>query len=351
MSDIEKIQENLSQVNSTLDQLNDRVSHAEGQEPPPYVALCAAPSTSNYWQNVAEPILRSGGGQNKSDIVQDLGPLAALIGTWVSTPQNGFNVMPIPEATAKNGFILKNFYYYEEITFSAISEKVANRGGTDEQDCYTIFYEQRVFFSDGPQKDQLVHAENGTWLHLVKTQQKLGAVGFDPMPSPPAPNPVPPQDPETAIVKQVSVPHGNSILANGSFTIFNGAPSIPDVNTLPIGAPKGFDELYGPNVANNPNINPNAVLQATLALTPADSVVRTTFIDVDSDNNGDVLNIPYMRSHINVSRFTNQLWLEELTSGIVQMQYSQNITLDFPQPDGSVIQFPHIVANTLRRTS
>lgn len=93
------------------------------------------------------------------------------------------------------------------------------------------------------------------------------------------------------------------------------------------------------------------MLQATLALTPADSVVRTTFIDVDSDNNGDVLNIPYMRSHINVSRFTNQLWLEELTSGIVQMQYSQNITLDFPQPDGSVIQFPHIVANTLRRTS
>ncbi|MGI9273923.1 MAG: heme-binding protein [Endozoicomonas sp.] len=362
MKDTKQLESGIKKLGTTLKKLDKKVAGVEKkQQNQPEKTACPisgenssgcphsqAASANSYWQNIYPPLLRPGAGQNDPEILASLGPLAALIGTWVSNPRNGFNVMPLPEATARDGFILKNFFYYEEVTFSAIAGKVANRGGTDEQDSYTLFYEQRVFFSDGPQKDQLVHAENGAWLHLIKTQQKLGPVGFGPMPSPPAPDPVPPQDPATEIVKQVSVPHGNSILANGSFTVFEGRPEIPDVSALPIDAPESFNLLYGPNEPGNPNVNPNVVLQGALSLTP-EEVLRTTLIDVDSDNQGNVVNTPFMVSHINVSRFRNQLWLEELATGAVQMQYSQNITLDFPQADGTVIQFPHIVANTLRK--
>ncbi|MET4822360.1 heme-binding beta-barrel domain-containing protein [Endozoicomonas lisbonensis] len=165
----------------------------------------ASTESNTYWNNVLPPLLRQGKGRDNQDVLYNLGPLAQLIGTWVSTPQNGYNVMPLPEATAKNGFILKNFPYYEEITFSAIADKVPNRGGKFQQNSYTLFYEQRVFFSQGPEKDQLVHAENGSWLHLKTGPQLVGPVGISPIPSPPAPEPIPPQNPAGSIVKQVSV--------------------------------------------------------------------------------------------------------------------------------------------------
>ncbi len=343
-SDLEKLQLDLSRLNSSVSAIESKFNQQSGGCPVQHcaVAQCATPPP-----NVTTPLLRQGGGDCKPEILAKLGPLAGLIGTWVSSRTTGYNVMPLPEATAPNGFILKNFSYFEEITFSAIEGKVANRGGKDEQDAYTIFYEQRVFFSDGLQENQLVHAENGSWLNLVTTEQLQGQVGTIPIPSPPAPDPIPPQDPATAIVKQVSVPHGNSILALGNVQTTQGAPVIPDISALPIDAPAAFNAPYGSDIPTNPNVNPNIVLQSALAVSPP--VVRTHTFTVDSDNSGGVENIPFIKDHINVSRFSQTMWLEELASGELQMQYTQNISLDFPQPKGKKIVFPHIVANTLRK--
>ncbi|MEN9866593.1 MAG: hypothetical protein RL748_2183 [Pseudomonadota bacterium] len=298
------------------------------------------------------PLLAPGGGDTNPKILAKLGPLAGLVGTWVSGKTNGFNVMPIPQATAPNGFILKNLFYYEVMTFSAIQGKVANRGGVDEQDCYTLFYEQRVFFSDGPQANQLVHAENGAWLNLITGPQGQGPQNCPPnIPSPPAPNPIPPQNPARQIVKQVSVPHGNSILALGAVSIIDGAPPIPDVNALPQDAPPGYAAPYGTNIPSNPNINPNIVLQDALSALGqmGVNVLRTHVIEVDSNNRGGVSNIPFIKRHTDVSQFTNTLWLEELSNGQLLLQYSQNISLNFPQADGSSLVFPHITANTLTK--
>jgi len=319
----------------------------------PYSASPVPPSPA-YWHNITESLLGPGRGSQDPAILRSLGPLAALVGTWASTPANGYCVMPIPEATAANGYILKNFPYYEEISFSAIPGKAANRGGVDEQDCYVLFYEQRVYFASGPQQNALVHAENGSWLHLIKTQQKLGAVGWMPMPTPPAPDPVPPQDPATEIVKQMSVPHGNSILAVGSFEVLQGPPSIPNVNALPtyqgkVVLPESFVQAYGPDVPSNPNVNPNYFLQQSLALTP-ERVAETVLIGVDTEaDGGGVVNTRYMQGHANVSAYQSQLWLEFLDNGIVQLQYSQNIRMELTQEEGPAIYFPHITANTLRR--
>ncbi|WP_422984994.1 heme-binding protein [Undibacterium sp. Ji50W] len=298
------------------------------------------------------PLLAPGGGDHNPTMLQNLGPLAGLIGTWVSPKTNGFNVMPLPQATAPNGFILKNVFYYEVMTFSALQGKVANRGGTDEQDSYTLFYEQRVFFSDGVQANTLVHAENGAWLNLITTQQGQGPLDTQPyIPSPPAPDPIPPQNPARQIIKQVSVPHGNSILAMGDVTIIDGAPDIPDVSTLPIDAPIAFNAAYGEDVPSNPNINPNIVLQDALAALSQQglTVLRTHRLNVDTNNNGGITNNPFIKEHNNVKQFTHTVWLEELSNGQLMLQYSQNISLQLHLADGQSYVFPHITANSLSK--
>ena len=356
-----KADKELAQLQVEIDRLSSAVDQLQASKCPASqpvqqcpVSKCAACATgSQFVPDYAIPLLAPGGGDNNPQILKDLGPLAGLIGTWVNTTKNnGYNVMPIPQATGPNGFILKNFFYYEVMTFSAIQGKVANRGGLDEQDCYTLFYEQRVFFSDGAQANQLVHAENGAWLNLIKTEQGQGILDEAPnIPSPPAPSPVPPQDPARQIVKQVSVPHGNSILAMGHQEVFCGAPTIPDVSTLPIGAPASYAAAYGSNVPTNPNVNPNIVLQDALRGLAQQGihVLRTHKVSVDSENNGAVANIPYIKQHTDVSQFTNTFWLEELSNGQLLLQYTQNISLKFPQANGKSYVFPHITANTLTK--
>lgn len=319
----------------------------------PSTRLCAvnAPAPSPFVPDYDIPLLAPGGGDTKPNVLGKLGPLAGLIGTWVSQRFSGFNVMPIPQATAPNGFILKNHSYYEVMTFSAIQGKVANRGGKFEQKAYTIFYEQRVFFADGPQANELVHAENGSWLHQITGPQGQNALDTAPyIPTPPAPNPIPKQDPLTAIVKQVSVPHGNSILALGGASKIYGAPKIPAASCLPVNAPDAFNVNYGVNDPKNPNINPNAVLDAALLELAANGVhvSNTTVLTVDTSNSGAIANTPFMKDHSDVLEFSTTYWLELLSTGQQQLQYTQNISLDL-DIDGTKYKFPHITANTLTK--
>ena len=319
----------------------------------PSTRLCAvnSPVGSPFVPDYGIPLLAPGGGDTKPEILGKLGPLAGLIGTWVSQRFSGFNVMPIPQATAPNGFILKNLSYYEVITFSAIQGKVANRGGEFEQDAYTIFYEQRVFFADGPQANELVHAENGSWLHQVTGPQGQNALNTAPyIPTPPAPCPIPSQNPLTSIVKQVSVPHGNSILALGGATHEYGAPTIPVASCLPLDAPKAFNVEYGVDSACNLDINPNYVLNVALQelANQGVSVSHTITLAVDSNNKGAIANTPFMKKHSDVSEFSTVYWLELLSTGQQQLQYTQNITLDLPI-GGKTYKFPHITANTLTK--
>ncbi len=349
--ELEQLQVSMQQSHATLDQLEAKACPAS--PPMQCCPLAQCNVAASAWPFIADfniPLLAAGGGDCNPDIARNLGPLAGLIGTWVSTRSNGFNVMPIPQATAPNGFILKNFFYYEVMTFSAIQSKFVNRGGVGEQDCYTLFYEQRVFFSDGEQANQLVHAENGTWLHLITGPQGQGPLNQKPdIPSPHAPNPIPAQNPAQQIVKQVSVPHGISILASGDARLIQGAPVIPDANALPVGAPPAWWEAYGPELPDNTSIHPNIVLQdALIALNNLGiDVVRTRQIHVDSDKHGSVSNTEFIKRHSNVTRFMQTLWLEELSNGQLLLQYSQNISLKFAQTRGKSYVFPHITANTL----
>ncbi|MDG0024968.1 heme-binding protein [Trinickia sp. Y13] len=299
---------------------------------------------------------------------ESLGPLAYLIGTWTNQPLGSsgkggtdspfsYNVMPLPQAdpSAPPGYILKNFSYYEELTFTAIHGPVLNRNGNGAQVAYTLFYEQRVYFAEGPKKDALVHAENGSMLLLGDQNQPLGpygngflhGVGNQTVLGSIVPNQ------SFNVAKQLSVPHGNSILALGSYTTGSGAPVIPPATVLPSADIDPFPYTWK-NEPTNPQpsytANPNQALTDALAIRAPTNFIALT---VSSANgSGAVSNIGFEQKYSNVTRYDFTCWLESFDGGssFPQLQYSQTITLLLQIKNG-LVSFPHVTTNTLTKKS
>lgn len=316
-----------------------------------------------------EDLQRAPNGSSENGVKKALtkGNLLNLIGNWNSPADQstpiGYNVMPLPQnADAVDDFILKNNTYYEQMTFAPIEGNVANRGGNYQQNSNVLFYEQRVFFAASPQApvpvpndtiNTLVHAENGSWLFLDMSTQREGAYSDGPVVKKGPPKP--PQNPNINIVKQVSVPHGNSILAPGAGTVSSGPPTIHDVSALPHGT--GVDSTYytifgstGPNDPTNHtnlNVNTNYVLQdyITRVNTGNKAITNTVHFSVDSQKqDGGVTNIIFEYKNARVIRYRMDMWLETLADGTYQLQYSQIIDLMFRNTG---VVFPHITANTM----
>ncbi|HEX8482482.1 MAG TPA: heme-binding protein [Allosphingosinicella sp.] len=311
-----------------------------------------------------------------NDSPDALGPLVNFIGTWTNQnigtsgrggPQDpySYNLMILPQVDdgdppteAPFGYILKSMSYYEEITFTPIHGSAANRGGLGTQVSNALLYEQRVYISDGPAKDMLVHFENGIWSNLTDMQQMLGPYGNGNEPgigNPPkyVPGSAPPTQ-QFPIFKQISVPHGNSVLACGAYGSANGSPQI---NPPPQVLPSGINtDIYSPpaSVQNlNPAyaLNPNTPLNEALA---AQEVVRFIRLDIDSQlGGGAVTNIGFEQQSADVTRYYGTYWIEDTGSGAyTQLQYTQTILLNIPITVGgtrTVVSFPHITTNTLTK--
>jgi hypothetical protein len=254
--------------------------------------------------------------------------------------------------------------YYEEITFSAIHGSAANRGGTGSQISNAILYEQRVYISGGPAEDMLVHFENGIWSFLTPMAQALGPYGdgdgqglgmqtFG----------VSPSSLEYDLFKQISVPHGNSILACGRASLnqttgepilIAGPPTIdPPKQVLPTGI---NTDIYTRNTVQSPNPvyaqNPNQALVDALSVSKVSQHIR---IDVDSTlGGGSVGNITYEQERADVTQYAATYWIEDTGGGFDQLQYSQTIMLRIPivlpgSDTPTDIFFPHITTNTLTK--
>lgn len=313
---------------------------------------------------------------NPGKHITQLGPLQHLLGTWTNQQYDketgapySYNLMPLPQAvntgqgvtgSRPTGYILKNFKYYEEITFSAISGAAPNRGGDYTQTANVIFYEQRVYFAEGPDKDQLVHAENGSWLYLDTGPQPEGA--YSQGPDVPFDGPIPPQPTNMQIAKQISVPHGNSILALGTVDNIQGALSIPDYGdgVYPNGAfPKGQvnTSQYGiatdvaggnpyPELNNNPN---QPLIDGTQ--TACNNYIKLD-VSTNPNNGGSVTNIPFEQEKANVVDYNATYWLESFGSSkdFTQLAYSQTIVMKIPI-NGQIVEFPHVTGNVLTKKS
>ncbi|MBO0804186.1 MAG: hypothetical protein J2P25_14070 [Nocardiopsaceae bacterium] len=348
-----------------------------------------------------------------------------LIGTWRNVDELtrdgkplSYNVMPLPQDTPQpgrpaepgeseyGGFILKNFAFTETIRFNgtasagdpadqqdpgalAVAGAAPNRGGTYTQSAHAVFYEQQVRFAEGPQQGQIIHLENGAWLHLGSQAQMTGPYTTEPAP-PDAQ--VLPQPPALTIAKQISVPHGNSILALGSVdlndrgtydpdlsgltvnTVFDGAPVIPDAQ-VPHPQPSSIATapFYDPFAATltadgdfeNPEVdsalNPNYPLQLALkVIKPRAFIHWRVTTEPLFGGTGIVTNIPFEQRRSDVTEYTADYWLlskdrhARESKRFDYLLYTQVILLKIQiSTDGGESTkeyvFPHITSNTVMK--
>lgn len=320
-----------------------------------------------------------------------------LAGTWSNKgamKQEGegkecpysYNVMPLPQIepepayySGKNhpGYILKNFRYTESVTFhsgkdsSTASDVVAgpgaapNRGQEHRQVPKAMFYDQVVYFAEGPEVGEVVHVENGAWLYLLYHEVING-----PFHSEGKAVDRPDGAPEYA--KQISVPHGNSILALGNYTgPHDGAPVIPQGSGLPTEVDvtryrTQLDLISDPpsdNRRENDYENPHLPEVADPLLPLREAIeahnpIRYHYVAfstrlASNGLTGVVTNIPFEARMAAATDYEAHYWLLSATeSGDEQkfdyLAYFQNITLRLRIGQTDYL-FPHVTANFLKR--
>jgi hypothetical protein len=157
-------------------------------------------------------------------IPPSLGPLAAFVGNWAGS---GFNTifrpdnpetptaptLPIPVPTLDN--ILELNLTADTLAFSPSLGIVPNRGSNTQGDIRLngIPYLQAVNDVTGGTPVG-IHVEPGLWMIVPATNAPGEGV---------------------TIVRMASIPHGTTIVAQGTSTSFAGAPNIPTVDITPFG--------------------------------------------------------------------------------------------------------------------
>jgi hypothetical protein len=259
----------------------------------------------------------------------NLGPLAELQGTWVG---NGFNMIAVPNKQNNSIFRLIVNATTENLAFSATG-LVPNRGS--QQGDISIFgltYLQQV--SDTT-TNEAIHVEPGIWLNVPATSA--------------------PKDPST-IVRQSTIPHGDSVLAQGKATSEDRAPNIALVSPLPFPMPGqpplllGYTDpyLHGQFPPGFSMQNPNQALVDVLnnQQKAGFKVVKTINLIVDSKNQGGIVNIPFVTVNANATNLSAIFWIETVQrpngTQFMQLQYTQTVLLEF---DGVV--WPHVSVATL----
>jgi hypothetical protein len=152
-----------------------------------------------------------------NSVIAGLGLLADLAGTWKG---HGFNLIARPDFHDKTDLYLQLNHTRETLTFTPIGSPIPNRGfGQDDIQLFGLTYLQQI--SDAA-KDGALHIEPGIWVMQPDTK------------FPPESAPAPAQ----LVARMGTIPHGNSLLAEGIAEQFSGTP----VLTIP-GAPYNFSKF------------------------------------------------------------------------------------------------------------
>jgi len=281
-------------------------------------------------------------------IPNPLGPLADLAGEWGG---KGFNVIWRPNHTppGQDHFLELNLTL-DSINFTAISGAIPNRGLLQPDiNMFGLTYLQQI--SDA-NLDAGLHIEPGIWAVAPVTTD--------------------PAEPAT-VVRMASIPHGTTILAQGTATTASGPPVIPNNNILPffIGDPTAtliFPEqnLGTPTTFRSPPAqiagitqtmvdNPNSVLQNAIA---GQTILSTTTLQISTQPaapvtaGGGTANTAFLAGTAdgpNALSFSTSatFWIETVkgTPNFLQLQYSQLVLLDF-----NGLSWPHITVGTLRKS-
>ena len=278
------------------------------------------------------------------DVASPLGPLAGLVGKWSG---KGFNMIWRPHTGATDHFLELNVTG-DQIDFAAIPGAIPNRGLLQPDiNMFGLTYLQQVKDAN---LNAGLHIEPGLWVTIpATTDPKLGPT----------------------VARLASIPHGTTIVAQGTATTAAGPPAIPPVGIRPftIGQPGqtvDFPEqtlatasqfrTSGAGLAGitQPMVNdPNNVLTAAIK---GQTITSTTTLRIATNDTpvpgGGTANTAFLQgtgeSNADAALVTATFWLETLQGDTSpsQLQYSQTVFLRF-----SGLSWPHITVGTLRKAA
>ena len=279
------------------------------------------------------------------EVASPLGPLAGLAGKWSG---RGFNVIWRPDHTPNQDHFLEINVTSEQLELTAINGPIPNRGLLQPDiNMFGLTYLQQI--SDANLNAGL-HIEPGLWVVIPKTS--------DPNVSP-------------TVARLASIPHGTTIVAQGTATPSAGAPRIPNTSIKPfnIGHPTPEIDFPEQTLTNQTSFrtsgagltgvtqamvnNPNSILQAAIA---GQHITSTTTLHVTSTDTpvpgGGTANTAFLKGGADgpnaVAVSVNAtFWLETLQgqSAPTQLQYAQTVLLNF-----NTLSWPHITVATLHKS-
>jgi hypothetical protein len=187
-------------------------------------------------------------------ILKQLGPLEGLVGTWKG---KGFNLIARPNFHDKTDLYLQLNQTRETLKFDAIGSSIPNRGfGQDDIELFGVTYLQQIADAGF---DGALHIEPGIWVTQPPTS------------FPPENAPAPGQ----LVARMGTIPHGNSLLAQGIGEPFTGPPVLtvpgsqysfsrfPSFNSTPFGV-----QPTAPGIAFNGAGSSEKLTAPTVPATP-----------------------------------------------------------------------------------
>lgn len=287
----------------------------------------------------------------EQQFVPNFGPLAGLTGTWEGV--KGWNVISVPtigEGNARDFKVLVH-NYYETLTFAAVNDEVLNEGGTVDQYVGPLKYKQEITEFDS---NKGIHVENGMIMYTGVVKSNVDGKK--------------PWQPPFEIARSGTIPHGSTITLLGNAETTQSGPVIPEISTYP-NSPDvdltAFEDAQAEHEVED-IVTGDPKSKIFDVKNPNDNLVRdnngleileTTHFRLDSQNSGDVVNIPFVSKFANATRVTADFWLQKLKlpmsdTIIDQLQYSQTIDIEFPvtlNGQDVIVRFPHVTINTMKR--
>jgi hypothetical protein len=179
-------------------------------------------------------------GRSRPQVSADLGYLAELAGTWEGF---GFNLIGRPDKQGGSPVFLELNQTFETLSFTPISSTIPNRGfAVDDIELFGLTYLQKI--TDTVTGGAL-HIEPGIWIHVPS--QDNGCV--------------------QSVARMGTIPHGNSLLAQGSaikLDPFNGNPFDPDKVAASNTAPFPVEDAF-PKTATPPGSGKGMPVPGTLS--------------------------------------------------------------------------------------
>ncbi len=291
------------------------------------------------------PALESPTQQPFAGVASPLGPLAGLVGKWSG---RGFNAIWRPNHTPGQDRFLELNVTTETIEFTAINGQIPNRGFLQpDMNMFGLTYLQQI--SDANLKAGL-HIEPGLWVAVPRTTNpNLGPT----------------------VARLASIPHGTTIVVQGTASTAAAAPVIPAASITPftIGSPNAtFDfpeqHLSTPSQFRTAGAgltgitqamlnDPNSVLHAAIA---GQHITSTTTLHVTTGAagipGGGTANTAFLHGgaegpNANAASVSFTLWLETVQGQPAesQLQYTQTVLLNF-----NGLSWPHVTVGTLRKS-